>query len=36
MANVPDRWQIDVPGLLTDKGYRLILETKMNLVFERG
>jgi FkbM family methyltransferase len=35
VANVSDRWQIDVPKLLTGKGYRLILETKMNLVFER-
>ena len=36
IANVPDRWQTDVPKLLTGKGYRPILETKMNLVFERG
>jgi FkbM family methyltransferase len=36
VANVPDRWQTDVPKLLIDKGYRLILETKMNMVFERG
>jgi FkbM family methyltransferase len=36
VANVPDRWQIDVPNLLTARGYRQILETKMNLVFERG
>jgi FkbM family methyltransferase len=36
IANVPDRWQTDVPKLLIGKGYRPILETKMNLVFERG
>lgn len=36
VANVPDRWQTDVPALLTGKGYRLILETRMNLVFERN
>ena len=35
VANVPERWQIDVIGLLTSKGYRQVLETKMNLVFER-
>ncbi|MCD6072754.1 MAG: FkbM family methyltransferase, partial [Microvirga sp.] len=35
-ANVPERWQVDVVGLLTGKGYRQILETKMNLVFERS
>ncbi|MBJ6124895.1 FkbM family methyltransferase [Microvirga splendida] len=36
VANVPERWQADVVGLLTGKGYRQILETKMNLVFERS
>ncbi|MGF9761490.1 FkbM family methyltransferase [Microvirga sp. 0TCS3.31] len=36
VANVPERWQADVVGLLSGKGYRQILETKMNLVFERG
>jgi FkbM family methyltransferase len=36
VANVPERWQVDVAGLLTGKGYRQILETKMNLVFERA
>ncbi|WP_230532485.1 FkbM family methyltransferase [Microvirga roseola] len=30
-----ERWQIDLPKLLESKGYRLILQTKMNLVFER-
>jgi FkbM family methyltransferase len=30
-----DRWQMDLPGLLAAKGYRLILQTKMNLVLER-
>jgi FkbM family methyltransferase len=36
VANVPERWQIDVVKLLKSKGYRQILETKMNLAFERG
>jgi len=36
VANVPERWQIDVAALLKAKGYRQLLETKMNLVFERG
>lgn len=36
VANVPERWQVDVVELLTSKGYRQILETKMNVVFERA
>jgi FkbM family methyltransferase len=36
VANVPERWQIDVVKLLKGRGYRQILETKMNLAFERG
>ncbi|WP_262029508.1 FkbM family methyltransferase [Microvirga sp. Mcv34] len=36
IANVPDRWQIDVVKLLEGKGYREILKNKMNLAFERG
>ncbi len=36
IANVPERWQTDVVGLLKGKGYRQILETRMNLVFERS
>lgn len=36
VANVPDRWQIDVVKLLKGKGYRQILKNKMNLAFERG
>jgi FkbM family methyltransferase len=36
VANVRERWQIDVSALLIRNGYRPILETKMNLVFERG
>jgi len=36
VANVPERWQIDVEKLLKDKGYRQILKNKMNLAFERG
>jgi FkbM family methyltransferase len=36
VANVPERWQSDVVGLLKGKGYQPVLETKMNLVFERA
>jgi FkbM family methyltransferase len=36
IANVPERWQSDVVGLLKSKGYQQVLETKMNLVFERA
>ncbi|WP_040639324.1 FkbM family methyltransferase [Microvirga lotononidis] len=36
VANVPERWQIDVVKLLKGKGYRQILTNKMNLAFERG
>jgi FkbM family methyltransferase len=36
VANVPERWQIDVVKLQKSKGYRQILETKMNLAFERS
>jgi FkbM family methyltransferase len=35
IEDVPERWQIDLPKLLDSKGYRRILKTKMNLVFER-
>jgi FkbM family methyltransferase len=35
IANVEDRWQMDLLSLLKSKGYRQVLETKMNLVFER-
>ncbi len=36
IPDVPDRWQVDVPKLLQEKGYRQILRTRMNLVFERA
>jgi FkbM family methyltransferase len=29
------QWQIDLPKLLTENGYRLLIETRLNLVFER-
>lgn len=29
-------WAVDLPGLLTQKGYRLIHRTRLNLVYERG
>ncbi|WP_414473837.1 FkbM family methyltransferase [Microvirga sp. M2] len=36
IPDVPDRWQVDVPQLLKEKGYRKVLQTRMNLVFERA
>ncbi|HEY8383017.1 MAG TPA: FkbM family methyltransferase [Microvirga sp.] len=30
------QWQIDLPALLEEKGYRLIAQTRLNLVYERG
>jgi hypothetical protein len=30
------QWQVDVPQLLEEKGYRLLLHTKSNFVYERG
>jgi FkbM family methyltransferase len=30
------QWQIDLPGLLEAKGYRLIKHTQLNLLYERG
>lgn len=36
IPNVPERWQVDVPKLLEEKGYRQTLQTRMNLVFERA
>lgn len=29
------RWQIDLPALLAEKGYRLLARTRLNFVFER-
>jgi FkbM family methyltransferase len=29
------RWQSDLPGLLESKGYRLVTQTRLNLVYER-
>jgi FkbM family methyltransferase len=31
-----DQWQIDVDGLLERHGYRLVLQTRLNLVYERA
>ena len=31
-----DQWQTDLPKLLESKGYKLILQTRLNLVFERA
>lgn len=31
-----EQWQIDLPALLESKGYRLILHTRLNVVYERG
>lgn len=30
------RWQSDLAGLLVAKGYRLVAQTRLNLVYERG
>ena len=30
------RWQIDLPALLAEKGYRQLAKTRLNLVFERA
>ena len=30
-----DRWQIDLPALLDQKGYRLLARSRLNLVYER-
>ncbi len=30
------RWQIDLPALLREKGYKLLVKTRMNFVFERS
>jgi FkbM family methyltransferase len=35
IPNVPERWQVDVRELLQKQGYHQILQTRMNLVFER-
>lgn len=35
LGNAKGRWQIDLPGLLAEKGYTLIARTRLNLVFER-
>lgn len=36
IENGAGRWQIDLPGMLQDKGYRLVARMRVNLVFERG
>ena len=36
MEDVRGRWQTNLPELLRSRGYRQILRTKMNLVFERA
>ncbi|WNJ92674.1 FkbM family methyltransferase [Bosea sp. 685] len=30
-----ERWQVDLVGLLTQRGYRMLAQTRLNLVFER-
>lgn len=35
IENGREKWQLDLPKLLESKGYRMILTTRMNLVFER-
>lgn len=36
IENGTGRWQIDLPALLAEKGYRLVARTRVNLIFERG
>ena len=36
LENGTAQWQIDLPKLLTDHGYREILRSRMNIVFERA
>ncbi|SFJ29856.1 methyltransferase, FkbM family [Bosea sp. OK403] len=31
-----ERWQMDLVGLLTQRGYRVLAQTRLNLVFERA
>ncbi|MFC3637175.1 FkbM family methyltransferase [Camelimonas fluminis] len=35
MEDGSDRWQIDLPALVTQRGYRQVLRTRLNFVFER-
>lgn len=35
IENGRGQWQIDLPKLLVSKGYRLILHTRLNLIYER-
>ena len=35
LERAPSRWALDLPALLTDKGYGLILTTRNNFIFER-
>jgi FkbM family methyltransferase len=35
IENGTGRWQVDLFGLLTEKGYRLVRRTRVNLIFER-
>ena len=30
------QWQVDLPGLLESKGYRLLVHTQLNLLYERA
>ncbi len=36
IENGTDQWQVDLPHLLENHGYREIARTRLNLVFERG
>ncbi len=36
LERAPDRWSVNLPALLTAKGYRQVAETRNNYVFERG
>ncbi|MCZ8097300.1 MAG: FkbM family methyltransferase [Burkholderiales bacterium] len=36
IENGAGRWQIDLPAMLQEKGYRLVAKTRVNLIFERA
>lgn len=35
IEDLRERWQMDLVGLLTQRGYRMLAQTRLNLVFER-
>lgn len=35
IENAVKQWQIDLPALLVERGYRLVAETRLNFIYER-